>query len=277
MTRKDITYNDKIGELRLDIAHPNRKDVVFILVEGESDIKFYRKLFNQNCRVERIPGGNPKVEDAVEELVKKHSKLIGVRDADFIHLNGLGYSKENIFLTDFHDMEISMVLEDDCLNAILYEYSDEKNDKFSLIRASIFQIIEQISLLKWLNEKENLELKFKSTHFQDIISISDSKIDFEQYFSRLLGKSPMAKIKDFEIILSKINELKTQNPDIYQLSNGHDFLNAFAYFLNSNNKHGMRDDIFASMLRVKYSVEDFHKTKLYATISIWAEELNCTV
>jgi hypothetical protein len=39
MKKEDITYQDKIDELILDISHPNSKGLVFIFVEGESDIK----------------------------------------------------------------------------------------------------------------------------------------------------------------------------------------------------------------------------------------------
>lgn len=66
MTKRDITYQDKLNELRMDIKHPNNDGVVFVLVEGETDIRLYRKLFDENTtKVECVPGGNPTVEKAV--------------------------------------------------------------------------------------------------------------------------------------------------------------------------------------------------------------------
>ena len=97
MNKQDITYQDKLNELRLDVRHPNSKKTAFVLVEGESDIRLFRKLFNLNCKVETIPGGNPKVEDCVEELWAYHSLIMGIRDADFIRLNATPYSKKTCF------------------------------------------------------------------------------------------------------------------------------------------------------------------------------------
>ena len=71
MKQQDITYEYKLNELRLDIRHPNSRGHTFVLVEGESDIRLFRKFFDlENCKVENIPGGNLKVEDCVEELLK---------------------------------------------------------------------------------------------------------------------------------------------------------------------------------------------------------------
>jgi len=42
MRKQDITFQDKLNELRLDIAHPNNKGIAFVLLEGDSDIRLFR-------------------------------------------------------------------------------------------------------------------------------------------------------------------------------------------------------------------------------------------
>ena len=183
MTKKDITYQDKLNELRLDIAHPNNKGMAFVFLEGDSDIRLFRKLFNlDNCKVEIIPGGKFKLEDCVGELVNVYPLIIGIRDADFIHLENIPYSNANLFLTDLHDMEMMLVSEDEVFSALIFEYTSLTKDKHSEVRKNIMISIEQISLLKWLNEKENLEYKFEAG-FQDLISFVNLEIDFAKYFS----------------------------------------------------------------------------------------------
>ena len=114
MKKQDITYQDKLNELKLDISHPNNSGIAFVLVEGESDIRLFRKFFNlENCKVENIPGGKFKLEECVRELMNNYPLLIGLRDADFLHLEGTAYSEPNMFLTDLHDMEMIVVSEDD--------------------------------------------------------------------------------------------------------------------------------------------------------------------
>ena len=77
MKREDITYQDKLNELRLDISHPNNRGLAFVFVEGETDIRLFRKFFNlDNCKVENIPGGKLKLEECVKELLKVYSLII---------------------------------------------------------------------------------------------------------------------------------------------------------------------------------------------------------
>jgi hypothetical protein len=279
MKRQDITYQDKLNELRLDLSHPNSDGICFILLEGETDIRFFRKFFNlENCKVENIPGGNRKLEAAVSELVRIYELVIGIRDADFIHLETTPYSNKNMFLTDYHDIEMSLVSDDDSISTIVFEFTDIAAVNHNLIREKIISTIEQISLLKWMNYNENLEIVFEKTGFQDLLSFTNSKVDFDQYFSRLLSNSPNAKIVDIAIIKSKMDNLKALNKHPYQLCNGHDFVKALTQFIREQKKvKNISDDLVSSILRIKYTKEKFYSTKLYSSIKTWAEGKNCSI
>jgi hypothetical protein len=278
MKKQDITYQDKLNELRLDISHPNNKGTTFVLVEGESDIRLFRKLFNlDHCKVEAIPGGNFKVEDCVGELVNFYPFVIGIRDADFIYLNDKSYSKINMFLTDFHDMEMLLISEDDVLSALIFEYTPFKKDKHSTIRNNIIASIEQISLLKWVNDKENLEYKFDAG-FQDLISFANLEFDFAQYFKRILSKSQNAKLTDFSTVQLKLKNLKDFNPDPYQLCNGHDFMKALSKFISETGVgKTLGDENISSSFRMTYTLTHFKKTALFNNTKSWADFNGCVL
>ncbi len=279
MNRQDVTYQDKLNELRLDIAHPNSRGRAFVLVEGETDIRLFRKFFNlDNCKVENIPGGKLKLEECVSELLKIYALIIGLRDADFIHLGTEVYSKTNMFLTDFHDIEMTLIAEDDVFSALIFEFTDISKDKHNVIRANILKSIEDVSLLKWLNDIEDLGIDFGKTAFQDLILFAHLKIDFAQYFKRLLSKSPNAKTTDIDIIIGKMNILKGRNPDSLQLSNGHDFMKAFAQFLREKGKaNNVNDDLISSIFRIKFDNQFLTKTLLYQNTKQWADTNNCSI
>ncbi len=279
MKRQDITYQDKLNELRLDLSHPNSKGICFVLLEAETDIRLFRKFFDlSNCKVENIPGGNPKLEAAVSELVKTYELVIGIRDADFIHLDTVPYATENIFLTDFHDIEMSLIAEDDAISAIVFEFTDIPLKNHTLLREKIITSITQISLLKWLNNIENLEFKFNTTAFYDLVSFANLAIDFDQYFNRLLSKSPYAKIIDIHIINAKMANLMALNPHPYQLCNGHDFIKTFAQFIRKQGKvKSVNDDQISSILRIQFTKEKFYNTKLYGFTKTWANSKNCRI
>ena len=85
MKQSDVSEQDKFDELVLDIPHPKSKGKNFVFVEGQSDIKLFRKLFDlEKCKVEHIPGGKDKLEQCVANLLNLSNLIVGIRDADFI-------------------------------------------------------------------------------------------------------------------------------------------------------------------------------------------------
>lgn len=278
MKKQDITYQEKLNELLLDISHPNNMGIVFVFLEGESDIKLFRKIFNlAKCKVETIPGGKFKLEECVGKLVEIFPHIIGIRDADFVHLGAKQYKKANIFMTDFHDMEMIIISEDEVFSALIFEHLDLPNEKHSDIRNNILISIEQIGYLKWLNEEENLQYKFE-TGFQDLISFVNLEINFEEYFTRILSNSPNAKITDKTIILAKMKVLKDKNPDPLQLCNGHDFMKGFSQFVKQEyNVKNVNHGHIASSCRMTFSIEHYSRTELYVNTKTWADNNNCVI
>ena len=271
MNRNDVTYLDKLNELSLDITHPNSQGLNFIFVEGDSDIKFFRKFFDLGkCKVENIPGGKNKLEECVDILVKRYRLILGIRDADFIHLNNLGYGNQNMFLTDFHDIEMTMVSNEIILNAVFFEFTNLPQNQYLNLRDNIIKTIEMVSYLKWLNDRENLELKFEPG-FNDLVLFTNLYIDFDTYFGRVLKKSPNARITDINLIKNKLEDLKKLNPDMLQLTNGHDFLKTFVNYLkNVIGVNNLSSEIIASVLRISYNLEQFKKTSLYVHLKEWS-------
>jgi hypothetical protein len=278
MRKQDITYQQKLNELRLDIGHPNNKGLTFVLVEGESDIRLFRKLFNLDfCKVENVPGGKIKLEECVAQLVDAYSFIFGIRDADFLHMGANPYMKRNMFLTDFHDLEMSIIAVDEIFSALLFEHTTIPKADHASIRSNIFKSIEKISLLKWLNEIEDLEISFEAG-FQDLISFQKLDIDFSRYFSRLLSKSPNAKEADPDVILNKIDRLRNMNPKQFQLCNGHDFMKAASYFINSiGSTKNVTHESITRAFRMAYKNEYFTRTDLFLNTKAWADTNSCSI
>lgn len=279
MKKQDITYQDKMDELMLDIPHPNNQGQVFVFVEGESDIRLFRKFFNLvNCKVESIPGGNSKLEEGVSELVKIYPLVFGIRDSDFIRLGNTVYNKTNMFMTDLHDIEMTLIAEDEVFSAVVFEYTNIIKEDHDQIRNRIIKTIKKVSYLKWLNQIENLELKFEGTGFQNLISFVSDEVDFREFFKRLLIKSPNAKITDFDIILGKTEELRTKNPNPFYLCNGHDFTKAFSRFLKDQGKvKSLDENSISSAFRMTFRNEFLIRTSLYEDTQKWARDNNCSI
>lgn len=275
MKKSDISYQEKLNELRLDISHPNSNGVSFILLEGDTDIRLFRKLFNlQNCKVENIPGGNKKLEECVQTLVNIYPLVLGIRDADFIRLNENEYSLKSMFLTDLHDIEMTMLNFEPVLNAIVFEYSNMAINQHDTFRSNLIRTIKHVSYLKLINDKENLELSF-SSGFQDLISFVHLKIDFDQYLDRVIAKSPNSKINDKNVLREKIVAIEEIEPDLLQITNGHDLLNSFAkYFREEEKRNGVSGELLETSLRMLFSRDLFRQTQLFNQLTGWQIQNN---
>ena len=273
MRKQDITYPEKLNELKLDISHPNNKGMTYVFVEGESDIRLFRKFFDLNkYKVECIPGGNAKVETCVEEVIKIHPKAIGIRDSDFIQLGDIRYSKINMFLTDYHDLEMTMVNQDEVFSSVVYEFLAEERVDHRTVRQRIINILEQLSYLKWLNEIEKLGLNFEAG-FQDLISFARLEIDFLEYFKRTLSKSRNAPDIDFADIKGRIKELHKRNPHPFHLCNGHDFMKCFSEYIRAaKSAKGTHFEFVSSAFRIAYRNEHFAETELFKSTKRWADD-----
>jgi len=272
MRLEDITYQEKYNELRLDISHPKSKGKTYIFVEGDSDIKLFRKFFNiEICKVERIPGGNNKLEECVSNLMNIYPLIIGIRDADFIHLKNEKYDLPNMFLTDYHDIETTMISQNIILNALVFEFTNLPKDEHINLRDNILFSIRKIGYLKLLNDIKNFELDF-SVGFQDLISFANQDINFNEYLRRVISKSKNAKVTDENLLQKEVEKLYELNPDLLQLTNGHDLLKAFAkYFREEEKIKGLSDEDLARAFRMMFTVEHFSKTQLYSSIKEWEE------
>lgn len=278
MKKADISYQEKLNELRLDISHPNSNGISFILLEGDTDIRLFRKLFNlDNCKVENIPGGNKKLEECVQTLVNIYPLIIGIRDADFIRINDSEYLINNMFLTDLHDIEMTMLNFESILNAIVFEYSNLDKSQHLAFKFKLLDVIKHISYLKLLNDRENLELTF-SSGFQDLISFANQKIDLDQYLDRVIAKSPNALIKDKDILKVKIDAIEQQDPDLLQITNGHDLINSFAkYFREEEKRNGFSGENLEATLRMLFNIDFFSRTNLYQQLDNWKNQNNVQI
>lgn len=273
MNQQDVTYQDKLNEIKFDLTHPNTQGKVFVFVEGESDIKLFRKFFNDAiCKVERVPGGNKKLEDCVAEISATYPLAIGIRDADFIHLNNETYDKMNMFLTYYHDIEMTMIADEDAFRALVSEFLHERLNRPHEIRSTNLKIMESLSYLKWLNDREELRFSFESG-FGDLISFETYTIDMGAYFKRIFSKSKHTTILDFSQLEGELGVLEALKAESLQLINGHDFLKCFAEYVR---KHGriksVSDDTVASCLRTAYGVPQYQRTNLYTATQKWADQ-----
>ena len=274
----------KLVEIRLLISHPQNKDKVFVLLEGRTDIKLFRKLFSSASVDINELNGKPKLVEALETLLAEGNlQVIGITDADFDHLDNTPQIN-NLFVTDYHDMEIEMI-ESKALESIIHEFSSEKchDSLLDNMKEIIYSIAENIGYTRWINETENnlngqYVLRFKGLKFKDFIEVKTCNIEFnlDSFLTSLLTHSTDCPI-DKNDLIQKINELKEHSADKRQLCNGHDLTQLISMFFSTreNRERGnINQDKIEEGLRLSYHFDDFKQSNLFRNLTSWCQTNN---
>lgn len=274
-----LNITAKCNEILLQSKSIQYKNKYFVLVEGITDIKFFTKHFLQReiC-FKSMNSGKPVVKESVDYLIKKGlSKVFGVCDADFDHIDNISY--DNVLLTDFHDLEM-LFIESNCLHKVFCEYLndihggdvDKINSIAEKIKKDVIEVCSKIGLFRFINYRDkNMNLNFKKMNFSEFISFSDSVINFEiDHFIDFVLRRSNNTSKDYytkEYIISEYLKFNINEFDHKHLCNGHDFVNILAIILRviSGNTNINRDHIEENM-RMGYESDCFKKTNLYRCV-----------
>lgn len=270
--RDSITVNAVLNEIRLHANHPQNKNVVFILVEGDSDIRLFRSLFNQdNCRIKAIPGGNSKLEEGLSILCQEFEQVIGIRDADFMHLEGEKPQITVLFLTDSHDIETMMIASDEAFRSVVNEFY---NNTFNVLelRKAFFDSVRFLGYLRWYNNLNNMEFNFMGIGIGDFFDPNFLKLDEIRCVQNIINRSPNCKCKDVETILNGVGLLIKPEHDLTQVCCGHDVASSMAIFFNYHKSgiKGINGDRIQSQFRTAYNSHYFSDTKLFKELNEWA-------
>jgi hypothetical protein len=261
-----LSPRDVIDQIILSLNSDIGNDIVYILVEGKDDCKIYKKLFDEkNVNIEFVPGGKGSVYTALNELNNITRQIIGICDADFNHLQKTLSPFHNLFFTDFHDIEMTMLSFDEVLNNTLVEYDIQGNVQAILQRA--LKEAEVIGYIRWFNEINIFKLNFYRLGLSEFVVSYDinAHLNVDDYLNALNKRS---KNKTRTLTPDDISYFvqNNQTDDLFNLCNGHDVTALITLMLD--NKSTTQEQ-FCSVLRASFNHHYFRETKLYADILSW--------
>jgi uncharacterized protein DUF4435 len=272
--REYLDENDTIGDIRLKRHHPMETDTVWVLLEGDSDVRLYRKLIDgNNVEVKQAycSGGNgltvlKKVLKTLRED-DQNDRVIGIRDADFLHLNNKKENASYLFVTDCHDMEMMTIASDKAFKSIIAEHCGDCLPDYQKLRQDILRSIKFLGGIRWYNEKNACKYNFDGLGFGKYYNSETLELDqqkcVEDINQRSSNKTQDAEITEVNKIIDKVN-------DLLNLCNGHDFTKAFALHATMNYRQVSHASI-ESGLRQAYGSAEFEKTVLYESLKVWGK------
>lgn len=256
----------------MSFNHPDGKRKNLI-IEGKTDIKLFKNFINETQVKVRAVTGKDNVLKVMNDFpVDKKYFIHAVADADFDHILDRKDERERnkIYLTDFHDMEIIMVLSDS-FDRLFNEYRDYsvENDSMNAneLKSKIFEICKELGKIRYLNYINNYELKFKNISYDDCITFKDDSLilDLDVLLHKLIQRSEHGKVS-VDALKMKLMELEGDYFQLEQICCGHDFTKLLAIFLKESKDFEGKNhsaDKLESSLRVSFSINNFKYFELY--------------
>jgi hypothetical protein len=260
--RECINANVTRNEVELWFKTPVTRDRVFVLVEGQADVKLYSKLMAEQTQISEIKGGVEEIMGLIKDIGHRHERLIAIRDADYLRFDENYKPVERIFLTDCHDSEMMMIKEDETFRNIIAEYRNDKLSDYKEFRKYILEELKIAGIYGLINYKYKCGYNLKGVRLSFFCQNGIFKIDRELYINKILECSPDANTENGQI------EQLFQIKDLYNLCNGHDFTTVLALISSEN----IRKEHLEGALRTAYRFESFQKTALYEELLKWQEQ-----
>jgi len=259
-----LNARDAIDQIILSLNSDIGKDKVYILVEGKDDCRIYRKLFDSKKASLEDVHGKGNVFAVLNELNNITRQTIGICDADFNHLQKTLSPIHNLFFTDFHDIEMTMLSFDEALNYALAEYDLQENTQAILQKA--LKEAKVIGYIRWFNEIDKILLDFDGLRLGSFVVPHDinAQLNIDDF---LIALNKRSKNKTKTLTSADITRFAQDNytDDMFNLCNGHDVTAMIALMIGKKTTH----DHFCSILRASFNIQYFCKTMLYADILNW--------
>ena len=278
------------GEIKL-WYESQRAKTVGVIVEAKSDETLFKKLLHDDCSFFPVDGWVKSID--VLALCEKHklAGILAIIDADFKRIIDYTMPSRHLFLTDCHDKEMMLCHSEAWASVLSFYTNKEKVQKYErtakkTVLDFLLEVIKPIGTLRLLNAKQSLELKFKVLSnnkykfidYQDFIDDKTLKIDLDKLLTTVENKSSKQGLfKNRPELKAIFEELNQQDYDLKELCNGHDLVNILSIALmhllgNRRSSTKVVSEELEKDLIIAYRLDDFIKTKLFASLSVWQQE-----
>lgn len=256
--KKNLAKDSIISNIKLLLGADINKENVYVIVEGEDDLKFLRRYLNSNVMIYESFSGKNGVEEIVQSENICSSRVIGIRDKDYCNTP----KDKKIFFYDRCCLELMIAEFDIAFNSIYYEFYDGEMES-SKLKEHILTELLKVSQVRKYNEENKMEINFKGLPFQSIIDDA-SKMDEDKFFEQLKKINPGKSINFIDIF----NDLSCQYTNKLDITNGHDFILLFKVICDkTGSRKPVNEKQISSVLRGSFNEELLKQTTLYKSVS----------
>ena len=237
-----------------------------LVLEGEDDVRFWRRhIVAADCEPV-LAGGRRNVEDCVRRVDAAALRgALGVVDADF---GPPPAASPNLLCTEHHDLE-ALLLQSSALDAVLIEYGDRDliqrfEARYGRVREALVARGAPFGRLRWLSERHALGINFHRLGRSPYFDTNSWTLDVE----RLTAAAATLCARD----ATELRELLAALPHApaWSLCQGHDMLHILNLGLTralGTSTPGAQ--LLGRSLRLAFQAHEFSASSLYSQVRAW--------
>lgn len=229
LRRYGRSKKSRAGSLILQWKTPRYAGKVLALVEGWEDTLVYEKFFNSSNTWVKDCGGCANaigINTCIKKVMAKQKSFV-ILDSDFRWFYGRNTKRANVFFTDTHDMETSVLFNSRCFQSLI-----QKLKCLNVTHNDIVKDLRLLSYMRWYNMDSKMCYTDKNL---DIVNMSRAKItDYAHlitHFEPSSGSTKQWLKRCFNHFVRKHPRAKSEH-----LLNGHDYVARFCHYARMRDK-----------------------------------------
>jgi len=253
-------------------------DGMVIVVEGNTDYRFYRKFIDKGQVEIVVAHSKDNVRKSITEVWGRRGdhRVIGIMDPDLDRLCNK-QCRPPLFLTDKRDLE-AMILSSNALEDVLVEYGDESlieefERSFGSIRDVLAHAGSIVGAMMFVSKRDGLGLSFKDINYFTVLDRRSLAIGMSELIDEIFLNSFSPKIGKGELKERVIFELRNID-DEWEVARGHDVVSmllvGLMHTFGGYNSRSLKEGQLSGALRLAYGFEHFKSTNLYRDSGRWA-------
>ncbi len=268
---------------KIKMLRSGKANKSFVVVEGITDHRLYSKFVVQSTCEMIIADSKSNVLQCIETCNDEKMKgIVGIVDADFWRLEEQNASINNVFLTDYHDLEC-MLIHSPAYDSVLFEYANrnkylrfEEKRKRS-VREIILESGAKIGYLRWYSLQNNLGLKFSGLDFSRFVNPENLEVDLIKLVEYILVHSKKHNVFNSSQIVKELKSFIKNTNSLWDVCCGHDLIEiltiGFIYIFGEYNAKNLFSGNLEGSFRLAYDYHSFRMSNLYKSLSKW-EQIN---
>lgn len=262
--KENLSKEDMISDILLCLGADIHRENIFLIVEGDDDIKFLRSFIADNVHIYESYDGKNGVEFIVGGRFATNNRVIGIRDRDY----QIAPISDKIFYYDYGCMEMMIIKNNDVFKNLCAEYyRGEKN--FLQLRMGILKELKYLSIIRMYNEREEWGKTIRGISVNLAWNSGDEKID-NQIILKKINQINNGFFKDD--ILQKIEvecETEWSEEEFFYYTQGHDFFMLFAAICDQYRTKGIKYTEMEASSRCSFKDSDFVNTNLFNRLNTY--------